>query len=501
MTRAGELWKKEMHTFVENGQSIAFDVVDWNVWLMNNVECDVLEEINGRTTKSAIVERLRERYPAGEVEAAIETWRARDVLADHELPPASIQENCPDVPTFMTLNVAQVCNLRCKYCFAYAGTYDQPAMMSREVARASVDMLMRLSGKEKHCSILFFGGEPMLNMDTISYTIEYAREQAKTRGKVMEFLMITNGTLLTPQNIDYLVRQRVRVEISIDGPAEFHDSYRVFADGHGSYAQVVAGARALCERSRWPVVANATLTSHHPPFKEIVTHFEALGFATSGVKMYMLSEKLQRALSNADLTIQGITSLQEECREYVYDLVAQNEFNPAFPNIFGFRTFVQSLADGRRRTCNCGVGRYLISISATGDVYPCYGLIGVKNGAYRMSNVLDNSLNFEWLENIRLTANGENRYDCRRCWGRYLCAGGANCFAYQQQGSVVTTESSWGGDCALTRRVMELAIYAVAVWRERDPQLFRTLRHYPVAFYLSKAAADSVSKDEVTLNG
>lgn len=501
MTRAGELWKKEMHTFVENGQPIAFDVVDWHVWLMSNVERDVLEAIDGRTTKNAIVERLRERYPASEVEAAIETWRARGVVANYPLPPASIQEDSPDAPVFMTLNVAQVCNLCCKYCFAYAGTYDQPAMMSQEIARASVDMLMQLSGKEKHCSILFFGGEPMLNMDTISYTIEYAREQAKAHGKVMEFLMITNGTLLTPQNIDHLVRQRVRVEISIDGPTEFHDRYRVFADGHGSYAQVVAGARALCERSRWPVVANATLTSHHPPFKEIVTHFEALGFATSGVKMYMSNEKLQGTLSNADLTVQDITTLQEECREYVYNLVAQNEFNPAFPNIFGFRTFVQSLADGRRRTCNCGVGRYLISVSATGDVYPCYGLISVKNGAYRMGNVLDTSLNFEWRENIRLAANVENRRDCRHCWGRYLCAGGANCFAYKQQASVVTAESSSGCDCALTQRVMELAIYAVAVWRERDSRVLQTLRHYPVTFYLSKAAADSVPKDEVTFNG
>jgi len=487
MARAGELWKKEMHTFVENGQPIAFDVVDLNAWLMSNMECDVLEAIDERAAEDTITERLRERYPASEVEAAIETWRARGVLTNHELPSASIQEDCPDTPTFMTLNVAQACNLRCKYCFAYAGTYDQPAMMSREIARASVNMLMRLSGKEKHCSILFFGGEPMLNMDTISYTVEYAREQAKAHGKVMEFLMITNGTLLTPQNIDYLIRQGVHVEISIDGPAEFHDRYRVFADGRGSYAQVVAGARALCERSRWPVAANATLTSHHPPLKEIVAHFEALGFATSGVKVYMPNEKLQDALPDADLTIQDIATLQEECREYVYDLVKQNEFNPPFPNIFGFRTFVQSLAGSRRRTCNCGVGRYLISVSATGDVYPCYGLIGVKNGAYRMGNVLDDNLNFEWLENIRLAANVENRRDCQHCWGRYLCAGGANCFAYQQQGSVVTVESSWGGDCALTQRVMELAIYAFAVWRERDPRLFRTLKHYPVAFYIKQS--------------
>jgi len=401
----------------------------------------------------------------------------------------------------MTLNVAQVCNLRCKYCFAHAGTYDQPAMMSREVARASVDMLMRLSGKEKHCSILFFGGEPMLNMNTISYTIEYAHEQAKAHGKVVEFLMVTNGTLLTPQNIDYLVRQRVRVEISIDGPAEFHDRYRVFADGHGSYTQVVAGARALCERSRWPVAANATLTSHRTSLKEIVAHFESLGFATSGVKMYMPNEKLQGVPSSADLTIQDITTLQKECREYVYDLVARNEFNPAFSNIFGFRTFVQSLSGSWRRTCNCGVGRYLISVSATGDVYPCYGLIDAKNDFYRMGNVLNNSLNFELLENIRLAANVENRRDCRYCWGRYLCAGGTHCFAYQQQGSVVTAESNWGGDCSFTQRIMELAIYAFAVWRERDPRLFRTLRHYPITFYLSRAAADSVSKDEVTLNG
>jgi len=331
MAGAGVLWKKEMHTFAEHGQSVAFDVVDLNTWLMSSVERDVLLAIDGRVSESTIVERLCKCYPAGEVQAAIETWRARDVLLDHEPQPVFIKEDCPDVPTFMTLNLAQVCNLRCRYCFADAGTYGQTAMMSRKVACASVDMLMRYSGEEKHCSILFFGGEPLLNMDTLSYIIEYAREQAKVYGKSVHFSLITNGTLLTPQNVDYLVHQRVRVEISIDGPAKFHDRCRVFGDGRGSHVQVAAGARMLCEKSRWPVAANATLTHHHSPLKGMVAHFESLGFGGSGIKLCVLPEEMQGVLSEIALTTRDIAELQEECREYVYDLVAQAEFKPAFP--------------------------------------------------------------------------------------------------------------------------------------------------------------------------
>jgi uncharacterized protein len=492
------LWKKEMHTFAEHGQSVAFDVVDLNTWLMSSVERDVLLAIDGRVSENAIVERLCKCYPAGEVQAALETWRARGVLLDREPQPVFIKEDCPDVPTFMTLNLAQVCNLRCRYCFADAGTYDQTAMMNREVARASVDMLMRYSGEEEHCNILFFGGEPLLNMDTLSHIIEYAREQAKVYGKSVHFSLITNGTLLTPQNVDYLVHQRVRVEISIDGPAKFHDRCRVFGDGRGSHAQVAAGARMLCEKSRWPVAANATLTHCHPSFKEMAAHFESLGFGGSGIKLCVLPEEMQGVLSDIALTTRDIVELQEECREYVYDLVAQAEFKPAFPNLFEFRQFVRFLASRRRRTCNCGVGRYLISVSATGDVYPCYGVIGVKGSAYRMGNVLNGPLHFELLKDICRTTNVEQRSGCQDCWGRYLCAGGANCFAHDVQDTIAA--ESVRGSCTLAQRVMELAIYATAVWREREPQLDQKLRRYSVDFYLSKAAVSAVPEQEGALN-
>ena len=410
MTRSEVLWKKEVHTFVENGRPIVFDVVELNAWLMNSVEHDVLEAIDGQMPENTIAERLSDRYPADEVRAAIETWRMRGVLLDQKPSPASVQEDVPAVPTFMTLNVAQVCNLRCKYCFAIAGTYDGAGIMSQEVARAVVDMLMRRSGEEKRVSILFFGGEPLLNMEAVSCVIEYAREQAKAYGKSVGFFMITNGVKLTPQNVDYLVQQGVRIEISIDGPAEVHDLCRVFADGRGSYKQVEAGARALIERSRWPVAANATLTRHHPRLKEIVAHFESLGFVGSGIKLCELIEK-QEDLFDMALTPEDIVALQEDIREYVHDLIAQDEFTPAFSNVLGFRQFVKQLANRQARIVNCGVGRYLISVSANGDVYPCYTLIGVKN--YRLGNVLAGSLHFELLEDIRLASNVNERPSCQ----------------------------------------------------------------------------------------
>src|SRR5438034_10878808 len=133
--------------------------------------------------------------------------------------------------------------------------------------------MLRESGSNKVVHLTFFGGETLLNFPVLQSTIGYARRRAAEMGKEVDFSLTTNGTLLRPEIIEFLAENRVGVTISIDGPREIQDQFRVFYDGTGSYDVVAPRIRELLRRHRTrPIGARVTLTSTTLDIKRIFRH-------------------------------------------------------------------------------------------------------------------------------------------------------------------------------------------------------------------------------------
>src|SRR6202008_941956 len=106
------------------------------------------------------------------------------------------------------------------------------------------------------------GGETLLNFPVLKSTIAYARRRAAEAGKLIDFSLTTNATLLRPEIIEFLVEHDVGVTISIDGPRELQDKFRVFHNGAGSYDVVAPKIKELLRKHRTrPIGARVTLTS------------------------------------------------------------------------------------------------------------------------------------------------------------------------------------------------------------------------------------------------
>ena len=89
-------------------------------------------------------------------------------------------------------------------------------------------------------------------------------------GKEVDFSLTTNGTLLKPEIIEFLAENHVGVTISIDGPKEVQDKFRVFHNGTGSYDVVAPKIKELLKRHRSrPIGARVTLTSGQIDIKRI----------------------------------------------------------------------------------------------------------------------------------------------------------------------------------------------------------------------------------------
>ena len=168
----------------------------------------------------------------------------------------------------MVLNVTNQCNLACTYCYEYGEDKivetengRQPKWMSEETARESVEFLLRESRDNPRAHMTFFGGETLMNFPVLKATIAYARRAPAKLGKTIDFSLTTNATLLKPEVIEFLAEQRFGVTISIDGPEELQNKFRVFNNGAGSYAIVAPKIKALLARHRSrPIGARVTLT-------------------------------------------------------------------------------------------------------------------------------------------------------------------------------------------------------------------------------------------------
>jgi uncharacterized protein len=91
------------------------------------------------------------------------------------------------------------------------------------------------------------GGEPtLMGLDFFERVIHYQQKYVKPGMKIHNALQ-TNGTLLDESWCRFFKKHDFLIGISIDGPQELHDAYRLNKGGAGTFVQVMRGWRLLYE--------------------------------------------------------------------------------------------------------------------------------------------------------------------------------------------------------------------------------------------------------------
>jgi uncharacterized protein len=90
----------------------------------------------------------------------------------------------------------------------------------------------------------FHGGEPLM-LGLSRFDELCTRLTQKLEGTNVEFGLQTNGTLISDAWIDLFEKHKVGVGVSIDGPAEVHDKFRIDHKNRGTYARTLKGIRRL----------------------------------------------------------------------------------------------------------------------------------------------------------------------------------------------------------------------------------------------------------------
>lgn len=137
-----------------------------------------------------------------------------------------------DILNLILLPAGEACNLDCVYCYE---DHNDKQRMNKEHADALIKMI--LHAEKKHVHIEYFGGEPMLNLNFISYL---STELAKLSISYTSAIT-TNGTLLNNNTLELLYQSNVKsFQITLDGPEDIHNKLRVSKSSRlNSYQRVI----------------------------------------------------------------------------------------------------------------------------------------------------------------------------------------------------------------------------------------------------------------------
>lgn len=186
-------------------------------------------------------------------------------------------------PVYMMAKTAgSLCNLRCKYCYYLekAKLYDnnEKHVMSDQMLERFTKQYIEAQTSQD-VMFTWHGGETL--MRPISFYKKALRfQQLYGKGRRIANCIQTNATLLNDDWCKFFRDNNFLVGVSIDGPQEFHDAYRLSTDGRPTWNQVMRGIRLLNQyHVEWNALAVVNnLNVEHPHefyqfFKDIRCQF------------------------------------------------------------------------------------------------------------------------------------------------------------------------------------------------------------------------------------
>ncbi len=423
--------------------------------------------------RAQLIGRVSPQFPTTDLDALL-----TELEQIHAVRPAA--EPVPEMPaiipltpvasfplTTAVLNVTNQCNLSCGYCYEYSEDKivdttngAQPKFMTDETARQSIDLLFRESGEVEVVHVSFFGGETLMNYPVLSRAVPYAKAQAEAHGKRVEFNLTTNATLLTTKMIEFLAEEDISVTVSVDGPRDMQDRFRVFQDGSGSYDVMLPRVRELLQRHRSrPIGARVTLTSQVNDVRGIYQHLtEEIGFQEVGFAPVTTSPGRDHALdgSGFDQMVMQFKGLADE-----FLLAALAGQHHGFSNV---SETLGEIHKGVSKAYPCGAGLGLIGVATGGDVALCHRFAGSdEHNLGSVTEGLDREAQQAFLERNHIA----HKTDCHTCWARPLCSGGCYHEAHTRYGTTTHPNLHY---CDWIREWTDICLQIYGEIAERSPR-------------------------------
>ena len=339
-------------------------------------------------------------------------------------------------PLYVMLKPAGAhCNLACKYCYYLEknNLYDKS---HRHIM--SDEMLEQFTREYIEAQIMpqvlftWHGGEPLMrSIDFYKKALTLQKKYA--RGRRIDNVIQTNGTMLTDEWCEFFAQNNWLVGISIDGPQEYHDHYRLTTTGNPSWQKVMHGIELLKKHHvEWNAMAvvNAYNADHplefYHFFKDNGCQYLQFTPIVERLTKHQDGRTLASLADNHEIPLADFSVTPEQWGSFlcaIFDEWVHNDVGKMFVEIFdcSLANWMGVLPGICAYSKNCGHAGVM---EHNGDVYSCDHFVFPE---YKLGNIRDHTL-IEMLYGDKQHAFSRLKHtslprQCKECDMEFACHG------------------------------------------------------------------------------
>ncbi|MGA2049378.1 MAG: anaerobic sulfatase maturase [Terracidiphilus sp.] len=331
-----------------------------------------------------------------------------------------------------------ICNLDCTYCYYLEkenlyGASGREFRMADDVLENYIRQYIH-SQPAQNVSFAWQGGEPtLLGIPFFERVVELQKKHAN--GKTVDNAFQTNGTLLDDAWGEFLARNKFLIGLSVDGPEEIHDVYRVDKGGQPTFARVMRGLSFLKKHGvdfNTLTVINR-LNSYRP--REVYRFLKEIGSKYLQF-IPVVEQKAAQPDPNGLVLLKPYARQETSVSEWsveplqfgrflsdVFDEWVLSDVGRVFVQVFDVA--LESWAGLPQSLCvfapQCGNA---LAVEHNGDLYSCDHFVYPEN---RLGNIMEKAMSV-LVDSPQQTRFGNAKLsalpsDCQKCDVRFACNG------------------------------------------------------------------------------
>jgi len=358
--------------------------------------------------------------------------------------PLRISINAPAAFHLLAKPTGATCNVDCAYCFFLSKELLYPGSrfrMAEEVLETYIRQLLE-AHQTPEVIVAWQGGEPtLMGIEFFRRAVTLQRQHARPGQRIINTIQ-TNGTLIDDAWAAFFKEHEFLVGISIDGPRDLHNAYRVDKGGHGSFDLTLRGLSFL---QKYGVEYNTLTCLHRANASQPLEVYRFLRDECGSrfhqyipiIERIDRSERGQgdehRSWRDRPLYTQDgelVTNRSVSADEYGHFLIevfeewVRRDVGTVYVQMFdvALASWIGAPTGLCIHSETCGTA---LALEHNGDLYSCDHFV---EPTYRLGNISDQHM-ITLVASPQQLAFGQRKHDslphvCRTCDVRFVCHGG-----------------------------------------------------------------------------
>lgn len=309
----------------------------------------------------------------------------------------------------------------CRYCF----TEHYPHRMSYQVAEDTVNWLIQnINQTSKQGSIGFFGGEPLLEWETIIKPLTiYIKE--KLKNNMINLGITTNCLLLDEEKLKFMKKYDIGLLISMDGNKDTQDYNRPCKNGESSFDILNSKMKLIYSYFPQAIYRSTLIPATCHNYCDNLDYAKSLGFQNSFVIINEFENWEQKERNIVEQELRKYSNYLIYCCRNNLNFIRQRTFEQAINKIVTNNCQLilhneKKRIDFSDKGRSCGLGSGYGAINYKGDIFTCQEVSSrsKEKDIFYIGNIysgIDNNKRKQLFNEVYKNSEIKNSLDLNKC--------------------------------------------------------------------------------------